>query len=114
MTAEDLALKIERVDARSRSNTHRIEEIERNQSALTDLALSVKELATKQGGMEKDLTVVKSDIKTLTGKPAKRWEELVEQEGASIYEEPIEPELSYNLGTIPGAVLAYALGQLGL
>ena len=32
----------------------------------------------------------------------------VEQEGASIYEEPIEPELSYNLGTIPGAVLAYA------
>lgn len=32
----------------------------------------------------------------------------VEQEGASIYEEPVEPELSYNLGTIPGAVLAYA------
>ena len=56
MTAEELALKIERVDARSRSNTHRIEEIERNQSALTDLALSVKELATKQGGMERDLT----------------------------------------------------------
>ena len=77
MTAEELALKIERVDARSRSNTHRIEEIERNQSALTDLALSVKELATKQGGMERDLTVMKSDIKTLTGKPAKRWDGVV-------------------------------------
>ena len=98
MTAEELALKIERVDARSRSNTHRIEEIERNQSALTDLALSVKELATKQVGMEKDLTVVKSDIKTLTGKPAKRWEELVDKV----------------VWLFVGAVLAYALGQLGL
>ena len=87
MTAEELALKIERVDARSRSNTHRIEEIERNQSALTDLALSVKER-----------TVVKSDIKTLTGKPAKRWEELVDKV----------------VWLFVGAVLAYALGQLGL
>lgn len=98
MTAEELALKIERVDARSRSNTHRIDEIERNQSALTDLALSVKELATKQGGMERDLTVMKSDIKTLTGKPARRWEELVDKV----------------IWLLAGAVLAYALGQLGL
>ena len=82
MTAEELALKIERVDARSRSNTHRIEEIERNQSALTDLAL----------------TVMKSDIKTLTGKPARRWEELVDKV----------------IWLLVGAVLAYALGQLGL
>ena len=89
MTAEELALKIERVDARSRSNTHRIEEIERNQSALTDLALSVK---------ERDLTVMKSDIKTLTGKPARRWEELVDKV----------------IWLLVGAVLAYALGQLGL
>lgn len=35
------------------------------------------------------------------GKPAS-------QKGASIYDEPVEPELSYNLGTIPGAVVAYA------
>ncbi len=98
MTAEELALKIERVDARSRSNTHRIEEIERNQSALTDRALSVKELGTKQGGMEKALTVVEADIKTLTGKPAKRWEELVDKV----------------VWLFVGAVLAYALGQLGL
>ena len=96
MTAEELALKIERVDARSRSNTHRIEEM--NQSALTDHALSVKELATKQGGMERDLTVMKSDIKTLTGKPARRWEELVDKV----------------ILLLVGAVLAYALGQLGL
>ena len=48
--------------------------------------------------MEKDLTVVKSDIKTLTGKPAKRWEELVDKV----------------VWLFVGAVLAYALGQLGL
>ena len=29
--------------------------------------------------MERDLTVMKSDIKTLTGKPARRWEELVDK-----------------------------------
>ena len=28
--------------------------------------------------------------------------------GESIYDEPLEQEISYNLGTIPGAVVAYA------
>lgn len=35
------------------------------------------------------------------GKPA-------EESGECIFEEPIKPEISYNLGTIPGAVVAYA------
>jgi len=41
---------------------------------------------------------MKSDIKTLTGKPARRWEELVDKV----------------IWLLVGAVLAYALGQLGL
>ena len=39
-----------------------------------------------------------ADIKTLTGKPARRWEELVDKV----------------IWLLVGAVLAYALGQLGL
>lgn len=31
-----------------------------------------------------------------------------EESGECIFEEPIKPEISYNLGTIPGAVVAYA------
>lgn len=30
------------------------------------------------------------------------------EQGESIYDEPLEQEISYNLGTIPGAVVAYA------
>lgn len=44
---------------------------------------------------------VKGRLIAGSGKPA-------DQPGASIYEDPVEPELSYNLGTIPGAVVAYA------
>ena len=32
----------------------------------------------------------------------------VRESGECIYDEPIKPEISYNLGTIPGAVVAYA------
>lgn len=31
----------------------------------------------------------------------------IDQEGETIFEKPVRPEISYNLGTIPGAVVAY-------
>jgi seryl-tRNA synthetase len=67
------------VEDRSKSNTHRLDEVEKKQNDLSELVGTVKVLATKQKGIEDDVTEIKNDVKTLTSQPAKRWETLVSQ-----------------------------------
>lgn len=67
------------IDARSKSNTHRINELREHQSALDKLATSVEVLATKQETVEGDVKEIKEDVKTMTGKAGKRWESLVDK-----------------------------------
>ena len=55
------------------------EKLEENQQALNDLALSVRELATDQDNMKNDITEIKTDVKVLTAKPAKRWDGIVDK-----------------------------------
>lgn len=72
------------IDARSKSNTHRIDEMAQKQEALNELATSVKVLATKQESVESDVKEIKDDVKTLTAVPGKRWNSLVEKAIAAI------------------------------
>ena len=67
------------VEERSKSNTHRIEEIEKRQDDLDELVSTVKVLALREENVENDVKEIKSDVKSLTDKPAKRWEDLVKQ-----------------------------------
>ena len=69
--------RLTEVEARSRSNTHRIEEVERKQDDLSELVGTVKVLATKEAQVEADVKEIKDDVKILTNKPAKRWELVV-------------------------------------
>ena len=79
MSEQDIAVKLAEVDQRSRSNTHRLEQVEKkledNEQLLTNVAL----IAQKQNTLESDVQEIKTDVKMLTAKPAKRWESVVEK-----------------------------------
>lgn len=71
--------RLTEVEARSKSNAHRLEEVERKQDDLTELVGTVKVLATREEQVESDVKEIKNDVKTLTSKPGKKWESLVSQ-----------------------------------
>ena len=79
MTNEEIAAKLSDVEARGKSNTHRIDEVEKKQCDLDKLVTAVAVMATKQEAIETDVTEIKADVKTLTGKPGKRFEVLMDK-----------------------------------
>lgn len=97
-TLEDLAVKYAEMEARGKSNTHRLDALEKNQKALNELTTSVKVLATEQSTMKTDIGEIKTGLKTLTDKPAKRWEAIVDKA----------------IWLVAGALIAFVLAQLGL
>ena len=76
---EDLAIKLQETTDRSLRNEARIEKLETDQKALSELALSVQELATNQVNMKDDLTQIKKDVRSLITLPTKRWNGVVEK-----------------------------------
>lgn len=71
--------RLTEVEARSKSNEHRLDDVEKKQNDLSELVGTVKVLAIKEEAVEKDVKEMKTDIKTLITKPAKRWDNLVSQ-----------------------------------
>lgn len=67
------------VEDRSKSNTKRLDDLEKRQDNLDDLVSTVKVLAVREEAVENDVKEIKSDVKSLASKPAKRWESLVNQ-----------------------------------
>lgn len=67
------------VEDRARSNTRRIDELEKRQDNLDDLVSTVKVLATREENVEKDVKEIKNDVKGLTDKSGKRWDSLVDK-----------------------------------
>lgn len=98
MTQEELNVKLTGVDARSKSNTHRIDKLESRADALESLASSVRVLATKQESMDSDVKEIKADVKTLTEKPAKWWDCLIDK----------------LIWTLTAAVAGFLLARIGL
>ena len=71
--------RLTEVEERSKSNTHRLEDVERRQNNLDKLVATVEVLAVKESNVENDVKEIKSDVKSLTSKPAKRWDNLINQ-----------------------------------
>ena len=65
------------IDARCKSNTHRIDDLEADNKALHQLATSVEVLATKQETIEANISEIKDDVKSLKAIPGGKWEALV-------------------------------------
>lgn len=67
------------VEDRSKSNSHRLDEMEKRQDDLDELVSTVKVLAVREENVENDVKEIKSDVKSLASKPGKRWDSLVTQ-----------------------------------
>ncbi|NLH01234.1 MAG: hypothetical protein GX488_04925, partial [Clostridiales bacterium] len=71
--------RLTEVEQRCKSNTHRLDKVEERQNNLDALVSTVATMANEQEHIKEDVTEIKSDVKTLTSKPAKRWDELVDR-----------------------------------
>lgn len=67
------------VEDRAKSNTKRIDEVEKRQDNLDDLVSTVKVLANREENVENDVREIKSDVKELTSKSAKRWDGFIDK-----------------------------------
>lgn len=79
MTTEELAIKLTEVDSRSKSNTHRINELSGEIEAVNRLARAVEVMATKQDTMSDTLTRLDGRVGTLETRPAKRWDGIMDK-----------------------------------
>lgn len=95
---DGIQAKIAEIEARSKSNTHRIDDLEADNKALHQLATSVEVLATKQEAIEANISEIKDDVKSLKAIPGGKWEALVKT----------------ILTALAGGLVAYALFRLGL
>ena len=90
--------RLTEVEERSKSNTHRLDDLEQRQNDLDELVGVVKVLADREGRVEEDVREIKSEVKTLTAKPGQKWEKLWE----------------VILTVVAGAVVGFILAKIGL
>ena len=86
------------IEARCKSNTHRINDLEEDNRALHQLATSGEVLATKQETIEANVSEIKDDVKSLKAIPGGKWEALVKAV----------------LTAIVGALIGFALAHAGI
>ena len=90
--------RLSKVEERSKSNSHRLDEMEKRQDNLDDLVSTVKVLAVREEAVEADVKEIKSDVKSLTSKPGQRWDSLVDK----------------IIMTVAAAVIGFILAKFGL
>lgn len=67
------------VKARCKSNTHRLDNVEKRQNALDKLAESIGRMDERQNALDTDVKEIKADVKTITQKSVKRWDGIVDK-----------------------------------
>lgn len=90
--------RLTEVESRSKSNAHRLDEMEKRQDDLDELVSTVKVLADREVRVENDVKEIKDDVKSLKQKPIKRWDSIVDK----------------IIITIVAAIIGFLLAQLGL
>ena len=79
MTNEEMTERLVEVEQRSKSNTHRLDAVEKNQEALNSIATSVAVMAEQQKNISDKVDTIDAKVDTLEAKPGKRWESLVDK-----------------------------------
>jgi SMC interacting uncharacterized protein involved in chromosome segregation len=90
--------RLTEVEDRSKSNKYRLDKLEKQQGEFVELVSSVKVLAEREQNVENDVKEIKSDVKSLTSKPGKRWDSLVDK----------------IIVTVAAAIIGFLLSQIGL
>lgn len=90
--------RLTEVEERSKSNTHRIDSLEKRQDNVDKLATSVEVLATQFSHQQEDISEIKTDVRSMASKPAKRWDNIVDK----------------IILTIVAAIVAFLLVKIGI
>lgn len=70
---EEIAVKLTALEHETKSAKHRIDDLEVQNQAIQDLALSVKELTINMGNMLHEQKKQGEDIEKLKAEPGERW-----------------------------------------
>ena len=98
MDSEENVRRLQANQDLSVRNQARIEKLEKGQEEFRDLVSAVNGMVVEQKNIRNDLTEMKSDVKQIKEKPAKRWDSAIDK----------------ILTLIISAVVLYILAQLGL
>ena len=86
MNEQEMAVKLAEVDARSKSNTHRRNDVEEKVDTLQRLTTAVEVMATEQrhqtetmAEIKEDVTALGTKVDAIEKKPGKKWEGMVEK-----------------------------------
>lgn len=79
MTNEEIAVELKAQGKDIEALKDDVRDLGEKQDALNDLAASVRAMAVEQTNQKSDLGEIKSDVKALMYKPAKRWDGLVDK-----------------------------------
>lgn len=67
------------IEVRSKSNTRRIEDIEKRQDDIERLAISVEKLALRESNVENNVNEIKTKVDKLANKSGQRWDNLIDK-----------------------------------
>lgn len=73
MTDEEIAVKLTALEHEAKSAKHRLDDLEVQNQALQNLAISVRELTINMGNMLQEQKRQGDDIEKLKAEPAERW-----------------------------------------
>lgn len=94
----EMATALAAVEQRSKSNSHRLDALEKQTQAVSELATSVAVMAQKVEDTGDKVDGLCTDVQELKAKPGKRWEQIV----------------TTVLAVIVSAVIGYFLARIGL
>ena len=95
---EDMMKVLIETEQRSKSNTHRLDQAEKKLEDYGAVITSIQVLGERLQRVDKDVGEIKTDVKTLMEKPAKKWESIVRTV----------------VDAIIGGLVIYLLAKLGL
>lgn len=98
MSETEMAAALAALEQRSESNSHRLDALEKQTQAVSDLATSVAVMAQKVEDTGGKVNWLCTEMKELKEKPGKRWEAVI----------------TTALTVIVSAVIGYFLARLGL
>ena len=98
MEETEVAGRLSAVEQRSKSNSHRLDALEKQTEALNSLTTAVAVMTEKVDNCGESVAGLRADVQEIKQKPAKRWEFVVER---AIY-------------TVVAAVVGYFLARAGL
>ena len=105
MAPEEVIARITEIDHRAKSNTRRVEKLEKQTEAIQSLATSVELLVKEQSHQTEAMTRIEQNVEKLDGKvealekkPGKRWESIADK----------------ILWAIIAAALGFILARIGL